>query len=366
MQMRAASVAFADKTAFVLNANARAVTARLVTQLREIVPQGDLFLSRSLDDARSIAETIVRRGYGQVMTGGGDGTLLSTINFLEEHAEKIGAPMPKVGVLRLGTGNAVAGLMGAGDPLVDAHHIVAKGDVTVEKRNLVVTGEGLRAPFAGIGYDGDVLNDYITMKESVKNPFLKMLVTTVVGYLISMLTISVPRNLFGKKARVRVTSSKDAFKMVHGDDGDYEVRIPAGTLLYEGPAPTLAVATVPYYGFKFTMFPFAERKAGFMQLRVVAVSIPGILSKLWPAVWNGTFRHKDLHDFLVEDAVVEGDLPLAYQVGGDALGTRTRLDFRLADAPIEMVRLPVQRLKLARPSLLGAVRALLSSGSTAR
>ena len=118
MQMRAASVAFADKTAFVLNANARAVTARLVTQLREIVPQGDLFLSRSLDDARSIAETIVRRGYGQVMTGGGDGTLLSTINFLEEHAEKIGAPMPKVGVLRLGTGNAVAGLMGAGDPLV--------------------------------------------------------------------------------------------------------------------------------------------------------------------------------------------------------------------------------------------------------
>ena len=45
MQMRAASVAFADKTAFVLNANARAVTARLVTQLREIVPQVDLSMS---------------------------------------------------------------------------------------------------------------------------------------------------------------------------------------------------------------------------------------------------------------------------------------------------------------------------------
>lgn len=365
MQMRALSVAAAEKTAFVLNANARAVTPRLVERLREVVPHGDLFLSRSLDDAKDIAETIIRRGYGQVMTGGGDGTLLSTVNLLEEHAERLGAPLPKVGVLRLGTGNAVAGLMGARDPVVDAHHIVNRGGFSVEKRPLVVTAEGLRAPFAGIGYDGDVLNDYIRMKNAVKQPLLKALVTTVFGYLVSMLTLSVPRNLFGKKARVRVTSSKDAYKMVQGPGGDVEVRIPAGTLLYEGKAPVLSVATVPFYGFGFTMFPFAEKKRGFMQLRVCAVSIPGILVNLWPGVWKGTFRHPDLHDFLVEDAVVEGDLPLAYQVGGDALGTRDRLEFRLSDAPIEMIRLADARLTPPAHGVSGLIRGLLA-GSTAR
>jgi diacylglycerol kinase family enzyme len=39
-----------------------------------ILQGGDLFVSRSLEEADEIARVLVSRGYGTVLTGGGDGT----------------------------------------------------------------------------------------------------------------------------------------------------------------------------------------------------------------------------------------------------------------------------------------------------
>jgi hypothetical protein len=122
-------------------------------------------------------------------------------------------------------------------------------------------------------------------------------------------------------------------------DGDVEVALPAGAVIYEGPAPILSVGSIPFFGYGFTMFPFADRKPGFIQLRVGSTSIPAILSNLWPRVWKGTYRHPLLHDFLVKDFVVESDEELPYQVGGDAHGRRKVLSFRASAQPIEMVEL---------------------------
>src|SRR6188768_2651668 len=99
---------FAPRSAFLLNANARGVSDRLIEELAEVVPAGDLFLSRTLDDAQCFVRTIARRGYGQVFFGGGDGTLVTTMNLMRDVVAKEGLVMPKVGVLRLGTGNAMA------------------------------------------------------------------------------------------------------------------------------------------------------------------------------------------------------------------------------------------------------------------
>ena len=99
MEQTALSRPFAHKSAFVLNANARAVSHRLAEQFAEVVPAGDLFFSRTLEDAEVFAKTIARRGYGRVFTGGGDGTLVATVRLLKKAAQQEGVPMPQVGVL---------------------------------------------------------------------------------------------------------------------------------------------------------------------------------------------------------------------------------------------------------------------------
>ena len=65
-----------ERVAVVVNGNARKVTEDLVRQLEGVVQPGDLFVSRTLEEAEPIARSIVERGYPTVLTGGGDGTFV--------------------------------------------------------------------------------------------------------------------------------------------------------------------------------------------------------------------------------------------------------------------------------------------------
>ena len=60
-QAPATPVAPEPKVAVLLNANARKVDARVVKSLSHIVPEEDLFLSRSPLDARRITQTVLER-----------------------------------------------------------------------------------------------------------------------------------------------------------------------------------------------------------------------------------------------------------------------------------------------------------------
>jgi diacylglycerol kinase family enzyme len=332
---------FARRSAFLLNANARAVTDELIERLAEIVPAGDLFLSRTLEDAEVFVRTIARRGYGQVFLGGGDGTLVTTLKLMRTVVEAEGLAAPAIGVLKLGTGNAMAKVMGAQGAVVDASHIVHKGPAKSREVYLLETDDGALTPFAGMGYDGAVLNDYYWLKQRVKGtPLLEKAVTSVWGYLGAMLAKTVPNELKQPEMpTIKVTSKSDAFLMVSTPKGDVEKRIPAGETLYEGKAPIMSIGAIKYYGYGFTMFPFAEKKTGYVQLRVGAPPIPAILANLWPRVWNGSFRHEKLKDFLVKDVVVESDRELPYQVGGDAAGHRKKVAFKVSDEPVRMIEL---------------------------
>lgn len=357
---------FAHRAAFLLNKNARAVTDSLVERLAAIVPAGDLFLSHTLEDATVFARAIARRGYGQVFVGGGDGTLVSTLNLLRQHTRAEGLPMPKVGVLKLGTGNAMARALGAVSPLVDANHVLQKGPATTRDVDFVETvnkdgAAGVLTPFAGMGYDGLVLNDYNWLKQKAHgSPVAKAFAESVGGYLGAMLLRSVPTELKAPPTNLRITSKHDAVFMRPGDNGDEEVHIPKGTALFEGRAATVCVGAIPFFGFGFTMFPFAMSKPGTMQLRVVGAPIPSILANLYPKVWKGTWRHPKLLDFLVKDVDVESDRPLPYQVGGDASGHETHLQFKVSPTPVQMTQLG-ERLVPAGHTVvqLGPARMLL-------
>ena len=113
MSIRGKTPAATDRVAVVVNGNARQVTGELVAVLDQIVQTGDLFVSRSLEEGRDIADTIVDRGYRTVLTGGGDGTFSQVVTWVRSAAERTGQPEPRFGMLRLGTGNALAWVLGS-------------------------------------------------------------------------------------------------------------------------------------------------------------------------------------------------------------------------------------------------------------
>ncbi len=342
---------FAGRSAFLLNANARAVTTRVARRMLEIVPEGDLFFSRSVEDAEGFLQTILRRGYDRLFVGGGDGTIVLAANIIRRLCDAHGYQTPQMGLLKLGTGNAMAHLLGSKSPLLDTWHITRKGEIKVERIDMIESDDGTVTPFAGVGYDGEVLNDYMALKKAVQGPVGHYFVQTVWGYLGAMLTRTVPRHAGGVKQTVKVTSRKDAILMRHGDDGDEEVLVPAGTVLYDGPAGFLSVGSIPFFGYGFTMFPFARRKSGYFQLRVGAAPIRSILANLYPNVWQGTYRHPKMFDFLVQDVDIESSEDLAYQVGGDAAGHAKKLHFKVSERPMEFLALG-PRLKPAKNPLL--------------
>ena len=82
------------KVAVLLNANARRVTEKVIRKLRHVVPEADLFISRSELDARRIAQTVIERGYPAVFCGGGDGTFMGFANEILRQVEVRGRYLP--------------------------------------------------------------------------------------------------------------------------------------------------------------------------------------------------------------------------------------------------------------------------------
>ena len=178
------------KTAVVLNGNAKRVGPRLISNFRQLIPERDLFISTSMDEARAITAHLVEAGYERIMSGGGDGTFVQVVNDVVDRvrAENLARPndrprdYPQIGLLRLGTGNAVAGLTGASRPTRDLMRL-RDGRVGPPIPVDMVVAEGRRFPFAGLGYDGELLcYDYLWLKERIDNPILKRLFHSVAGY----------------------------------------------------------------------------------------------------------------------------------------------------------------------------------------
>lgn len=336
-------MADAPQTALLLNANAKRVTARRIRQLAGLCPPQDVYLSHSMEEAEAMARTIVERGYARVLAGGGDGTLVQVVNTIcrlveeSQSSGKTDSAYPEIGILKLGTGNAVAGILDAARPEADLPALMRDPSLPLVPLELIHSEEdGLDFPFAGVGYDGEVLNDYLWVKQHMKGPVVEEVTHTLLGYFLAIFSRTVPRKLTEKEpARVRITTRGRAF-LRDASRGDEPREIPAGSLLYDGPAAMVAVSTVPYYGFNMKVFPFALDYPGMMQLRVVSASPWTILRNL-PAIWRGDYRDPDMLDFHVEDVVVEGEQELPFQIAGDAKGYRKRLAFSMSPRRVDLV-----------------------------
>lgn len=348
-------MSYSERSAFVLNANAKSVTDRVVAKLVKLIPSGDLFYSKSMEDSESYYRTILDRGYGFVFSGGGDGTAVNAINTLHRIAKKERATqLPKIGILKLGTGNAMAQVVGAQKAFSDVRHIVQGGTIDQKPIQLVECEDGTMTPFAGIGYDGEILNDYVAVKQELG-------LKSIPAYLWAAFFRTLPRKLMGSDPVIRIYTNDIAYQMIHADGEDQAVEIPANTLIYEGPSAIASVGSIPWFGFGFTMFPFAYKQEGFLNLRVSTMRIASMVLNLYPGIWRGTYRNPRLRDFLVQDITVESDQPMPYQIGGDASGYRRKLRFKTAKHRVQVAELSSERIAASSRPILGLLPAITGS-----
>ncbi|MBN1207318.1 MAG: hypothetical protein JXB05_20710 [Myxococcaceae bacterium] len=345
-QVPATPVAPEPKVAVLLNANARKVDARVVKSLSHVVPEEDLFLSRSPLDARRIAQTVLERGYPLVFTGGGDGTFMGFVNEffrqVEPRGRFAGHALPRFGVLKLGTGNGLANFVNASSTRGDGilHDVVRAraGDVTSLRRMDLVMVEGQRTPFAGLGVDGKLLNDYIWVKENLGKGFFKKVMTGSGGYFSAVAFKTVPHYLTHStwvECEVINGTSSEAYRL--GPDGTpVGEPLAPGAVLFRGKLMMAGAATMPFYGYGLRMFPFAHQRRGMMHVRLGQVHAAHVLANL-PKLWSGRWFPEGISDFHAKDVTIRFAQPMPLQIGGDAAGYRDEVKLSVAPESVELL-----------------------------
>lgn len=329
-----------DRVAVVVNGNARQVTGDLVDTLDQIVQSGDLFVSRSLEEGQDIARTIVERGYPTVLTGGGDGTFVQMVTWVARIAQELERPLPRFGLLRLGTGNALAWVLGAQSKqkskgvVADLARLRREGGSRLLR---LLDVEGMLTPFAGLGADAIALEHHQRTREQLDRiKWLKPLASPAVTYALSIATRSVPQYLFGRMPAFRVINNGSPASRMGQDGRPVGRDVKHGETIYEGPATILAFSTIPYWGLGARAFPYADEREDRFSLRVVNFGSLEVVSHI-RELWDGSYRSDRLHDFLADDVIVECDTPTPLQVGGDVIGMRQRTSAKLSALPVRVV-----------------------------
>ena len=344
----------AQPVAVVLNRNARGVTPRQISRLRRLHRPEDVFVSESAEHSKQIAANLIQRGYETALFGGGDGTFVCCLNDVLAAATRMGRRPPRVGLLRMGTGNALGYYLGISPPslrgmrkeLLRAHD---SDSMTHELPLLRVDGK--LTPFAGTGLDSQILEDYSRTTRTLDAMRLGSLISSPLRYMLAVALCSVPRFMLRKLPQVEVVNIGGPAYAINPDGQPDPTPLPRGTVLYRGPCTIAGGATIPCYGFNVRIFPYADLRRDKFHVRCSDASAFETLAHL-PGVLTGSYRSASLHDFLADAVEIHMQYPVPMQIGGDLL--RDRRDFmriELAEEPVRVLTgktagLPAGRLAL--------------------
>lgn len=326
-----------DRVAVVVNGNARRVTDDLVDILDELVKSGDLFVSRSLEEGRDIAKRIVNRGFGTVLTGGGDGTFTQMVTWVTREARAQGQEPPRFGLLKLGTGNALAWVLGSGRArtvVADLARVRKEGGTRTLR---LLDVEGTLSPFAGLGAGALALEHFESLKPRLAAvPAVGRYLTGGVAHALAIATGAAPEVLRQPPEHVRIVNRGAAAERLDADGQPAGPPLATGAVLYEGPMRGIVASTIPYWGFGARIFPFAEERDDRFHLRVVNLG-PTDVARNLRSIWRGTYRSAGVHDFLVDAVHVQAKAPVPLEIGGDFVGRRASVELQLSEEPIRVV-----------------------------
>jgi diacylglycerol kinase family enzyme len=322
--------------AVLVNVHARHGSERIGARIRGLLPRANVAVTHSLDDASEWVRRVVRDDAPRVLVaGGGDGTAIAVLNHLRQENLSV----PALGLLPLGTGNAWARATGVASKRAGLRSLegLADGrDVPVRTFQLVET-EGRLTPFAGTGWDAEMLSDYRKMIES-KPAALRVASGGTGGYLRSLFTRTIPRKLSAKDRPILrlVNLGEPALRIdEHGNpvpvhDGG------VGAVLYEGPVSVAGAATTEELGLGFRAFRFAHLVPGRMAVRVYAATTLSATLRM-PLLWRGAHPLPDDHNWMLTRCRMEFDRPVPFEIGGDLAGDRTSVELNLAEKSVALV-----------------------------
>jgi len=322
--------------AVLLNARAKRWTGQLHQDVQRWVTSQDLFLTDDFHQAERTVEKLLAADYDVIFTGGGDGTIVYLLNAIEQRIRdgKLARDdAPPVGVLRMGTGNAIATYMGSRDIVDDLRALRAGSPLIVYEMGMLESQEGM-FPFAGFGWDALILNDYDNFKESVAQTAWENYATGLGGYVVSVATRSIPAAVKGRGNTMRVTNLGSAVRI--DQDGTVLEEYQADDVIYEGRVTVASAATEPYWGFKIRMFPHCTERDGHFEFRAFSGSVVSVLRNL-PGFWRGEFDRDEIDSFLctnIRVEILDGAMP--YHVAGDPAGYERVVEWKYAPHPAHL------------------------------
>jgi len=318
----------AGKVAVVLNGKARAVTEGLIRDIKQVIRHEDLYVSRSLEQWKFISRRLVNKKYDVVVCGGGDGTFSQCVTDITSLDP---SRTPAFGVLRLGTGNAMASTLGSSAATLKgfsadlrrAHQAVAQDGLAMLRVEDRIT------PFAGVGLDSLILEDYNWVKGAVHDTPLSNLGQGGLGYAAAIATRSLWRFMLQPWPEVTIRNEGAATRRMDLQGRPMGPAIPRGGILYQGRVAIAAASTVPYYGLNLKLFPQALQRRDRFQLRVSDVDALSVLPRL-PSLFRGEFDDPRVHDFFCTAVSIHMARPNPLQIGGDEVGRRSMVRIGLS------------------------------------
>jgi len=319
----------------IVNGNARRAGGGVRRQLEDALPGGVRFTT-SLEHAREVIRQDIARGLDLVVLAGGDGTVVMGLALVAEACRGAGRPEPAIGILRLGSGNAIADTVGASRDVVGDLKRLVRGD-GVWRTIPLIEVLGVRAPFVGLGVDAQLLEDQRAVGRLVDRvPGARRFVGGAARYAMSVALRSVPRFVVGRRPTAVVTNlGAPAIEMAAAGPTGRERA--AGELLWRGACTLVAGATIPFFGFGLRMFAFAEARRDRFHLRC---GDPGLAEIVWntPAAFRGAYFSDRVRDFLCDRVAIELDAEAPIEAGGELLGRCRRVELGLAP-PVTVVAL---------------------------
>jgi diacylglycerol kinase family enzyme len=319
----------------VINLKARRGSAAVARKVQVELPQARVISSRSLDEASRFARANDSGRSSLLLSAGGDGTAVALLNELR------GVAVPSLGVLPLGTGNGWAHDTGAPPWRTGLEQLGGllrrRADVPLRRFDLVqIDLPGLPsriAHFAGTGWDAEIINDFNAQK-TAGGVLPRAWRGGLAGYLHGLFTRTVPRHIGADIAEVEVENLGSPPVTVDADGR--AVPLDVGPILYRGPTNVCAAGTSSSWGFGFRAFPFAGLVPGRFCLRIYAGGAGEALRNM-ARLWRGAHPQPKMHTFLVDHVRCVFSRPVALQIGGDSLGERAVVEYRLASEKVDLL-----------------------------
>jgi diacylglycerol kinase family enzyme len=318
-----------------INLHARRGSEAVAAAFRQSLPGAKVLASRSLEEAVEFARGLNASPPDLLLSGGGDGTTVALINAIRGQE----AFHSTIGCLRLGTGNAWARTMGAPRwkrALQSLSSFLETSQELPTRCFDLVEVDGILAPFAGTGWDAEMIDDFHAQKRGF-GILPRRSRLGLAGYLHGLATRTIPRHVFrAKPVEVEIINTGDHALIVdeHGAVVPLEGGEPGATL-YRGRVSVCGAGTTPDLGFGFRAFPHAGLVPRSFCMRVYSAGAIEATVRIGQ-LWRGKRLPKD-HNWILTRCTARFSRPVPFQIGGDRVGWKSEVDYRLASEQVNLL-----------------------------